>query len=184
MGRVTGADAACQSRGRILSACCHPQASPHRRMLSPFPALRRFLPLSKPWDVGFGESQGTLHCTHSPSWLVPVPWMLFPDTAGLLGQQEGWEGWHTAAPRCLLTLLPVLPASWFLRKQPSGRASSYLHPESSAQITASSIPPGTRVFLLTSSLGQQVLAGIVLCTQHFGEKSLWWGHGRAVRRWV
>lgn len=40
-----------------------------------------------------------------PSWLVPIPGMLFLDVAGLLGWQEGWDGRHAAAPCCLLTRL-------------------------------------------------------------------------------
>lgn len=145
MRSVTGADAAHQSRGCILSPCCFPLpvATPQNPLTDaePLPSLVAFS--SSPRAPGWGdwESQGALPATHSPSRLVSIPRMLFPDVAGLLGQQEGRDGQHAAAPCCLLTRLPVLPAavSWFLRKQPSGRASSRRHPESPTQITTS--PP-------------------------------------------
>lgn len=59
-----------------------------------------------------------------------VPQMLFPDAAGLLGQQEGPEGRQAVAeaPRCLLTRLPVLPAARELVPQEAAVGKSILSP--------------------------------------------------------
>lgn len=120
MGKVMGADAVCWSRGCILSARpllppahCHPPRPDLLMDAEPLPSSVVFPSSCRAPDLGVCEGQGALHPKHSPSRLVPIPRMLFPDAAGLLGQQEGWEGRHTVAvaPRCLLTRLPVLPAA-------------------------------------------------------------------------
>lgn len=185
-GRAVGADAVCQSRGPLSHRFPLPPPGPARRTdAEPLSQLCgvSFLPTS-PGTRGVCSGQGALHPTHSPSRLVPVPRMLFPDAAGLLGQQEGREGRHAAAvaPRCLLTRRSVLAAAREPVPQEAAVGESILSPPpGKAGADHGLLHPTRNVALLPSlSLGRQVPAGIVLRERRFSEKSLRWGHGRAV----
>lgn len=125
----------------------------------PLPSLEAFPP--SPGAPGWGgcERQGALPDVHSLSRLVPVPRMLFPDMAGLLGQQEGRRGRHTVAPCCLLTA-----SCCELVPQEAAVGESILSP-----------PPGkpsTDHNLLHRTRNVSVPAGIILCKQYFMDKSL------------
>lgn len=98
---------------------------------------------------------------HSPSQLVPIPRMLFPDIAGLLGQQEGWGGCDTLLP---VDCAASAASCWGLVPQEAAVGESILSP-----------PPGkpsTGHRLLHPIRNVSVPAGIILCKQHFMDKSL------------
>lgn len=160
-GRLCGEDEASRSHPSeqgtrpphpVTAVPCHPHPAvgcraPSQPRAASFLPQSTGLPLKRVRRAGAPRSPREASCGLSPS-------------LGCCSRRQ--EGRHAAAaaPRCLLTPLPVLPAAWWAGSSRRGEhplLSSPPCPESPAPIAASSVL--LRVFLPTWSLQHQVPAG-------------------------